>query len=89
MLEQAGAHAAVVAAACAGPELEEEARRLWDAERPDEYFFLEVYGSALVEHLITMTGARLCASAAEAQMVVLPHYSPGTPAGTSAISPVY
>jgi hypothetical protein len=77
MFDRAGAHAAVVAAVSAGPELEREARRLWDAERPDEYFFLEMYGSAVVEHLVTMIGARLCASAEEAHMAVLPHDSPG------------
>ncbi len=44
-----------------GPELEAEAQRLWQDGKPDEYFFLEVYGSAVVEHLVTMTGARLCA----------------------------
>ena len=30
-------------------------------EKPDEYFFLETFGSAVVEHLITVAGARLCA----------------------------
>ncbi len=38
-----------------------EAQQLWHDGKPDEYFFLEVYGSAVVEHLVTMTGARLCA----------------------------
>ena len=78
-LREAGAHGAVVAAAGAGPELEDEAQRLWQDGRPDEYFFLEVYGSAVVEHLITMTGARLCARAETDRMAVLPHYSPGYP----------
>ena len=48
-------------------------------EKPDEYFFLEVYGSAVVEHLITMHGARLCAWAESKELAVLPHYSPGYP----------
>src|SRR5207248_4201588 len=52
-------------------------RRLWEAERPDEYFFLEIFGSAVVEHLITIAGARLCARAEAQQLAVLPHYSPG------------
>ena len=56
-----GAHRAVLVAVSAGPELEAEAQRRWQDEKPDEYFFLEVYGSAVVEHLVTMTGARLCA----------------------------
>ena len=50
----------------AGPELEAEAQKLWRDGKPDEYFFLEVYGSAVVEHLVTMTGARLCAWAESA-----------------------
>ncbi len=77
MLADAEADGAVLAAVTAGPELEAEAQRLWREEKPDEYFFLEVYGSAVVEHLITMTGARLCAWAEEQGMAVLPHDSPG------------
>ena len=66
-------------AVSAGPEVEAEAQRLWQEEKPDEYFFLEIFGSAVVEHLMTMTGARLCAWAEAASMAVLPHYSPGYP----------
>lgn len=78
-LADAGADSAVLVAVSAGPELEREAQRLWKAEKPDEYFFLEVFGSAVVEHLAMVTGARLCAEADEAGMAVLPHYSPGYP----------
>ena len=78
-LRSADAHGAVIVAVGAGPELELEARTLWEAGKPDEYFFLEVYGSAVVEHLVTMTGARLCAWAEGRHMAVLPHYSPGYP----------
>ena len=46
---------------------------------PDEYFFMEIFGSAMVEHLNTMLGARLCAWAEGHKMAVLPHYSPGYP----------
>ena len=63
----------------AGPELEEEAQTRWRDGKPDEYFFLEVYGSAVVEHLVTMAGARLCAWADGEGAAVLPHYSPGYP----------
>jgi hypothetical protein len=76
---EAVADGAWLAAVSAGPELEAEAQRLWQEGKPDEYFFLEVYGSALVEHLVTMTGARLCAWADGARLAVLPHYSPGYP----------
>jgi hypothetical protein len=78
-LTSASAEGAVVVAVSAGPELEAEAQNLWRDGKPDEYFFLEVFGSAVVEHLVTMTGARLCASADARQMAVLPHYSPGYP----------
>jgi hypothetical protein len=78
-LSQAEAHSAMLVAVGAGPELEEEARRLWSEEKPDEYFFLEIFGSAVVEHLTTVAGAQLCGEAESNGMAVLPHYSPGYP----------
>jgi hypothetical protein len=77
--EQAAAGSAVLAAVSAGPEIEQEAQKLWREEKPDEYYFLEVLGSAVVERLTTMTGARLSAWAEGREMAVLPHYSPGYP----------
>lgn len=76
---EAGADAAILAAVSAGPELEAEAQRRWQDGKPDEYFFLEVYGSAVVEHLVTTMGARLCAWADSEGLAVLPHDSPGYP----------
>ncbi|HEY1766389.1 MAG TPA: hypothetical protein VGG26_01970 [Terracidiphilus sp.] len=76
---QTDAHSAVLVAVGAGPEAEEEAHRRWMDEKPDEYFFLEVYASAVVEHLTTVTGARLCEWAEQRGMAVLPHHSPGYP----------
>ena len=78
-LQDAEAHGVILVAVGAGPEAEEEARRRWADEKPDEYFFLEVYASAVVEHLTTLAGARLCDWAEQRQMAVLPHYSPGYP----------
>ena len=78
-LRDAEADSAFVVAVSAGSEIEEEAHRLWREEKPDEYFFLEVYGSAVVEHLVTATGAKLCAWAEAHDRAVLPHYSPGYP----------
>ncbi len=78
----AGAHSAILVAASAGPELEREAQTRWREEKPDEYFFLEMYGSAVVEHLVMITGARLCAWADADGSAVLPHYSPGYPEWT-------
>lgn len=77
VLETAGAHAVFLVAVSAGPEIEREAHRAWIEGRPDEYFFLEMYGSAVVEQLTTMTGARLCDWAEGKQMAVLRHDSPG------------
>jgi hypothetical protein len=81
-LVDAGADRAFLVAVSAGPELEEEAQVRWRDGKPDEYFFLEVFGSAVVEHLVTMTGARLCAWADAGHAAVLPHYSPGYPEWT-------
>ena len=78
-LQAANAHAAVLVAVSAGTELEEEAQRRWRDEKPDEYFFLETYGSAVVEHLTVVAGARLCEWADAHGAAVLPHYSPGYP----------
>jgi hypothetical protein len=79
MLEEADARSAVLAAVSAGPEVEQEAQRAWREGKPDEYFFLETYGSAVVEYLATAAGARLCAWADGRKLAVLPHYSPGYP----------
>jgi hypothetical protein len=76
---QAQAGSAVLAALSAGAEVEAEAQRLWRDERPDEYYFMEVLGSAVVERLAVMTGARLCKWADTRNLAVLPHYSPGYP----------
>jgi hypothetical protein len=81
-LSEAGADRVVLVAVSAGPELEDEAQIRWRDGKPDEYFFLEVYGSAVVEHLVTVTGARLCAWADGEGAAVLPHYSPGYPEWT-------
>jgi|HubBroStandDraft_1064217.scaffolds.fasta_scaffold38114_2 hypothetical protein len=78
-LQQAQAHSVILVAVGAGAEAEEEAHRRWEDEKPDEYFFLEVFASAVVEHLATATGARLCDWAERHGMAVLPHYSPGYP----------
>jgi len=70
---------AFIVAVSAGSEIEEEAQRLWQAGHPDEYFFLEIYGSAVVEHLNAAAGAELCAWADPQGLAILPHWSPGYP----------
>jgi hypothetical protein len=75
--DAAKAHTSVVIAVSAGPECEARARELWQEGRPDEYFFLEMYGAAVVEHLITHAGGRICDWAEKNGMAALPHFSPG------------
>ena len=78
-LLKAEAHSAMLIAVSAGKECEEKANQLWSEEKPDEYFFLEVYGSAVVENLITLVSGHICAWSEENKFAVLPHYSPGYP----------
>jgi hypothetical protein len=76
-LAAAQAHSAVLVAVSAGKECEEKARELWQESKPDEYFFMEMFGSAVVEHLVTVANGRICGWADANAMVALPHYSPG------------
>jgi hypothetical protein len=71
------AHLAILFAVSAGPEAEAEAQKLWRDEKPDEYFFLEVFATAVVEQLVVSVGAHLCDLLERKGMSVLPHYSPG------------
>ena len=71
------AHRAVVIAVSAGKECEEKARQLWQESKPDEYFFMEIFGSAVVEHLVAVANGRICGWADANAMAALPHYSPG------------
>ncbi len=73
----AKAHSVVLLTVSAGKECEEHAKRLWEEEKPDEYYFLESYGSAVVEQLVTLASGRICGWADEHQMAALPHFSPG------------
>lgn len=74
---EAQADNAMLVVVSAGKECEEKARELWREEKPDEYFFMEVFGSAVVEHLVTVASGRICGWADQNKMAVLPHYSPG------------
>lgn len=76
-LRQHRASAAVLVAVSAGRECEEHARALWSEGKPDEYFFLEIYGSAVVEDLVARSSGHLCDLAARDGLMAVPHYSPG------------
>ena len=74
---EAQSESAVLVVVSAGKECEEKARQLWGEGKPDEYFFMEMFGSAVVEHLVTIASGCICAWADQNGMAVLPHYSPG------------
>jgi hypothetical protein len=76
-LRSAGARQAMLVAVSAGRACEEHARQLWQESKPDEYFFLEVYGSAVVEHLVASLSGRICDLAEKNGLMAVPHYSPG------------
>lgn len=76
-LTRAEATRAMFVAVSAGAECEEHARQLWEGSKPDEYFFLETFGSAVVEHLAASTSGRVCDLGAHDGLIAVPHYSPG------------
>jgi hypothetical protein len=76
-LRRAGAERAMLVAVSAGRGCEEHARLLWQEARPDEYFFLEIFGSAVVEHLVASLSGRICALAERDGLMAVAHYSPG------------
>jgi hypothetical protein len=76
-LLQAEAGRAMLVAVSAGRSCEDQARILWQESKPDEYFFLEMFGSAVVEHLVTTLSGRICDLAERDGLMAVPHYSPG------------
>ena len=76
-LRAAGARRAVLVAVSAGRAGEAHARQLWQESKPDEYFFTEVFGSAVVEQLVASLNGRVCDLAERDGLMAIPHYSPG------------
>jgi hypothetical protein len=76
-LQSAGAERAMLVAVSAGQACEAHAGRLWQDGKPDEYFFLEMFGSAVVEHLAATLSARICELAEQDGLMAVAHYSPG------------
>src|SRR5688572_13193070 len=70
----AGAQGAALVAVSAGRACEEHARQLWQESKPDEYFFLEIFGSAVVEHLLASLSGRICDQADREGLIAVPHY---------------
>ena len=77
MVQDAHAHALVVVAISAGPEVDAEIDRLWKDGRPDEAMFLNAYAIAATENLRQLETSRLAGLAERQGFAVLPHYSPG------------
>lgn len=74
---EAQADRAVLVAVSAGRECEEHAQQLWRESKPDEYFFMEMFGAAVVEHLVAVASGHICGWADDDGSAALPHYSPG------------
>jgi hypothetical protein len=76
-LRRASSPSLAVIAVTAGPEVDAETDRLWKDDRPDEAFFLDRLGAAMVEELIRRTSIAICRSAEARQLTALPPLSPG------------
>ena len=57
--------------------MEEEAQKYWEQGIPDKYYFLEIYGSAVVEELISSNTRQICSNSEIEGYSVLDRYSPG------------
>jgi hypothetical protein len=76
-LRDGAAHALLALAVSAGVEVDAEAGRLWAEGKPDEAYFLERFGTAVVERLVFHSALALCRAAEARQETLLPHLSPG------------
>jgi hypothetical protein len=77
LFAEARAESAVLVAVSAGKECEEKARELWQEGKPDEYYFLETFGSAVAEHLVALASGSICGWADGRGAAALPHHGPG------------
>lgn len=71
------AHAMVGMAVSAGREVDEAGEEMWQDGRPDEGYFLERFGVAVVERLVFSATLRLCQLAEGGDATLTPHLSPG------------
>jgi hypothetical protein len=76
-LNNGDAHALMIIAASAGPEVSKEVARLWAEGKPDEAFFLDRLAVAVAEHLIFHAAGELCRASEPANETLMPHLSPG------------
>jgi len=71
------AHAMVGMAVSAGAEVDQACEEMWKDGRPDEAYFLERFGVAVVERLVHTSTLRLCQAAEGGDATLTPHISPG------------
>ena len=71
------ARSAVAVACSAGPGVSAEIQRLWDAQHPDEAFFLNAAAAAATEQLLLRVRKSICDQAESAGLAALSHESPG------------
>jgi hypothetical protein len=76
-LREEAAHALVVVAASAGPEVAEETVRLWTAGQPDEAYFLDRLAAVVTERLLVRAASAACSELVPRREHLLPHQSPG------------
>jgi hypothetical protein len=76
-LRKGEAHALVVLAASAGPEVAEEARRLWAAGELDAGYYLDRLAAVVTERLVSCAATTLCRDGTAPHEWPLPHLSPG------------
>jgi hypothetical protein len=76
-LREGAAHGLVALAVTAGGRVDEESRRLWEQERPDEAYFLDRFGACVAERLVSWAAVWICRDAESRSETVLAHLSPG------------
>jgi hypothetical protein len=76
-LRSGEAHGLVALAVTAGPEVDQESRRLWQEEKPDEAYFLDRFGAVVAEHLVRWASLWVCRESEVGGETVLAHLSPG------------
>lgn len=76
-LRRYDAHAIAAIAVSAGAEVDEASAAAWQDDRPDEGYFLERLGVAVVERLLFRTTLDFCQHSGQAGETLTPHLSPG------------
>jgi hypothetical protein len=76
-LREGAAHGLAALAVTAGGRVDEESRRLWEEDRPDEAYFLDRFAACVAERLVPWASVWICREAEGRSETVLAHLSPG------------